>query len=367
MRRHSTHAASASAVPAHPSSACHDALTGAARRRTARGGSRGRSSARERASTALAVETHEPVPAELDRLHPLGRVPQRQAGHLEQVGLLLHARPSRSAPRAHASEQRQEVEVAERRCQHQTCRRAPTRSSAPVLSSRARVRGWTGKTAGSGSDSQQLDERAAAARRSSTLPARCAVTSRYDPCSRPSRSSTSELRSADRRHHQRHVRHHVADQPHAVVDRPRRTGCATAVGVEHSSSSDEVIGQDAVALLGHRVVERPHARLDVRQRQPDLGRRQRSRQRACWCRRRRARRPASTSAATGSSALMIADSCSRVVTGADPELACSGAGRSKLAKEHRGQFVVVVLAGVDKRLSRDARAARRDTAAAFTN
>ena len=76
-----------------------------------------------------------------------------------------------------------------------------------------------------------------------------------------------------------------------------RSRFSTAVSRRAQQQVGEVVGQDAVELLGHRAVERAHARLDVRDRDARLRGRERRRRASSSCRRRRARRRAARSPA----------------------------------------------------------------------
>ena len=110
-----------------------------------------------------------------------------------------------------------------------------------------------------------------------------------------------------------------------------------------------MVGDDAVELLGHRAVERAHAGLDVRDRDPRLRRGERARERRVRVavdehrvgplvaqQRRRARRA-------------CAPVCSVFEPPPSPQLDVRR-GHVELAHEDRRQLVVVVLAGVHEQL-----------------
>ena len=231
---------------------------------------------RERREHPLAVEADEPVPAQLDGLGPLRGLAQREARHLEQVGLLLHAagvgqHRTRVAQQLRGSRGIRAAAGAAGRPAARACRAGPAASS---RAARARVhREQRGERAAPRSTSTSRSSSSG----SSTLPARCAVTSRYSPGVHAEPRERIRLARRDRRRHQRHVRHHVTDQldsvgdalAREVLDRGRR-------GAQQQVA--EMVGEHAVALLRHRVVERAHARLHVRERQLEPRARERARE-----------------------------------------------------------------------------------------
>ena len=109
-----------------------------------------------------------------------------------------------------------------------------------------------------------------------------------------------------------------------------------------------MVGQDAVDLLGHRAVERAHPGLHVRQRKVPPGGGERPGQRRVGVavdehelgRRVLEHRLERVHHARGLGGVRSAR---------DAELAV-GRGNAQLAHEHRGELVVVVLAGVDQHL-----------------
>jgi hypothetical protein len=82
----------------------------------------------------------------------------------------------------------------------------------------------------------------------------------------------------DRRHREAHVRHDVADER----DLPGRRFAAQILdGGRRRAEAEgaDMVGQHAVSLLRHRPVARPHPRLDVRERLPDVPAGERARKR----------------------------------------------------------------------------------------
>ena len=226
------------------------------------------------------------------------------------------------------------------------CAAASSSPSQPASSSRARVRGCSGRTTASGSASS----RSTSARRragSSTLPARWAVASAYSPAVTPASRSGASSAARARREEQRHVDHHVADEldpPGNVLalevgDRGRR-GAEQQVG--------EVVGEHAIELLGHRAIEGAHARLHMGDRHARLGRGQAAGQ-------RRVRVPVDeddVGALRGDERPQRGEHARRLLgvrAAVDAELAL-GARDAELGDEDRRQLVVVVLAGVHEQL-----------------
>ena len=162
------------------------------------------------------------------------------------------------------------------------------------------MRGCSGSTAGSGSASSSATSRSSRSG-SSTLPARWAVTSRKRPGSTACAVEHLGAGGGARAEQQRDVDHHVAHDLHAPGDplgaQVLRRGLRGA-----QQQRGGVVGQHAVELLGHRAVERAHPRLDVGDRDPGLGGRQRARRASSSCRRRRARGRGARAASSPSSA-----------------------------------------------------------------
>jgi hypothetical protein len=71
------------------------------------------------------------------------------------------------------------------------------------------------------------------------------------------------------------VDHHVTDHLHALAGNPFAAEVIDRIGRGGEQDVRELIGDDAVDLLGHRAIERAEARLHVREPDPALGRDQR--------------------------------------------------------------------------------------------
>ena len=201
-----------------------------------------------------------------DRLDPLGVRSQRHAGHPGKVRLLLDA-PGIGQHRARAGRQRAELERS-RAARSRACRLASRVSSLPQTPSPAGARACAGAPGTRSGAGRAFSSSTSCARRSgsSTLPARWAVTSRYDAAAHQAvvarcavRLARASAASAGRRRPSR---------------RPRPPPCRDPLGPEVLSGGlrraqqeiAEMVGHDPVALLGHRAVEGAHARLDVHHR-----------------------------------------------------------------------------------------------------
>ena len=149
----------------------------------------------------------------------------------------------------------------------------PLARARPPRAGRA-VRGCTGNTTGAGSaasSSTSCSSRAG----SSTLPARCAVTTRYAPGSRPSSLEDRRALLGDVTERERDVRHDVAHEvdlaggPLALEVPDRRLGRA-------EQEVAGVVREHAVQLLGHGAVEGAHPGLDMAGRDGRLAGRERA-------------------------------------------------------------------------------------------
>ena len=231
-----------------------------------RGGRSAGGVALERRGGRRGVEIDEHVPARVDRLRPLRRRAHRHAGHAGEVGLLLDAARVREH-RTGVAQQRGEVEVAERRREHG--RPAPSASRSPAASSRAAVRGCSGRTTGPWTAAQERRRARRAARgrrrcrrdgpsraRSGRAPRRAASSAAVRAAARgPSSCATSTITSPT-----------TSTSPgHALAAQDRGGRLRGA-----QQQVARVVGQHAVELLGHRAVVGAHPRLDVRDRHPGL-------------------------------------------------------------------------------------------------
>ena len=146
---------------------------------------------------------------------------------------------------------------------------------------------------------------------------------------------------------QRDVDHHITDELDAagrVLALEVRDRCLRRA----QQQVGEVIGQDAVELLGHRAVERPHPRLDMSHGDARLRRGEPARERRVRIAvdeqhirpLGRQQRPECGEHARG---------LLRVRAAVDPELTLRPRD-AELLDEHGAELVVVVLAGVDEQL-----------------
>ena len=208
------------------------------------------------------------------------------------------------------------------------------------------MRGWSGKTAGSGSASSSSTSSSSRAG-SSTLPARWAVTSRYAPGLHAVILQRRRALRGDRCEGQRHVRHHVAHELHRAVD-------ALALEVRHggrSGAESRSLAWSVSTRLSSSGIERSQERMPAST--CASGTLPTARRRArppawSWCR----RRPAPCRAAVREHAAPAPRACARsapVVPRADAQLAV-GRGHAQLVEEDPRELVVVVLAGVDEQL-----------------
>ena len=211
------------------------------------------------------------------------------------------------------------------------------------------MRGCSGRTTGSSQRQQQVDQLAQPLRARRRCPARCAVHSTYSPgvdARVAQRREVRLARAAGTSSTRRPSRRRRSTTRPATASRAR---LSTRGLRRHEQQVDEVVGQHAVELLGHRAVERPHPGLDVHDRDvapaPPPARRRAS----SSCRRRRARRPAPRSASSGPSAASMRAVCSVFVPPAMCSW-CSGRGTCSSSKKIALELVVVVLAGVDEHL-----------------
>ena len=142
----------------------------------------------------------------------------------------------------------------------------------------ARARGCTGQTSGTRRDVAQDGKRLARAHRGlSTFEGRCSVTtpkpsaSRAIAASMPARASVSAGAIARARCCEQRIDHHVADELDArrvdAFAREIRRG----VALGRVKQVGELVGEDAIDLLGHVAVEASQAGFDVRDRRALLG------------------------------------------------------------------------------------------------
>ncbi len=137
---------------------------------------------------------------------------------------------------------------------------------------RFRVRGWSGNRTGNrldvSSNAVKIDSKFS---RTSTFDGRCSVASANSPGRRPKRSQARD-RAGPFEVRQERVNHHVADEHDSLWldSRAREVGDARRLGDEEPVG--QRVGDDAVQLLGHRAVEAPQARLDVREGQAEFRR-----------------------------------------------------------------------------------------------
>ena len=161
---------------------------------------------------------------------------------------------------------------------------------------------------------------------SSTLPARCAVASDVLAGLDARLAQRREVLARPRLDEVRDVDHDVADEAHGAGDALARAGSPPPCRSGASSRSLEVVGEDAVELLRHPAVERAHPRLDVRDRDAAPAPRPGRRRASSSCRRRRAPRPARSSASSGPSAASIRAVCSVFVPPCRGRARAPGAG-----------------------------------------
>ena len=296
----------------------------------------------ERGQGRIRVKVHEHVPARLDGLDPLGRVAQRHAGRPKQVGLLLHA-AGVGEDGAGVPRELEEVEVAERRGQG--------RGSCEPLAQAGIVEPLRGPWV------EREDHRALEALDQPNEPPQPVRVVDVPGAVRRDQQEATRLDAGgleragalgrDRGEGQRHVGHHVTDQVDLACD-----GLLLKVVNRRLRRAEQqvarMVGEDSVELLGHRPVERAHARLDMRQRHPRLRRGQGARE-------RRVRVPVDEDELRprfredGLQRRQHPRGLRRVRAGPDPELDVRR-GHPELLEEHARHLVVVVLSGVDERL-----------------
>ena len=324
-----------------------DPLARRARRRTARAARPAADRARARRPRRRASRSTSVFQPALDGLDPLGRRPHRHARRARAGTPPSAARRSRSGPRGRcgpAPACRGSRAAASARSPGIASTRAEQLGAA---SSRARVRGWSGSTAGSGSASRIATSRSSRSG-TSTLPARCAVTSTYSPGSTPRSASARRpllaraARTAASRRPSRRRRARPARRP------TRCAGCHRRLRRAQQQVA-RVVGEHAVQLLGHRAVERAHARLDVRDGHARAAPPRAPPRASSWCRRRPAPCRAACRASSGSRAASIRAVWSVFVPSWIAELAVRRRD-AQLVEEDPRQLVVVVLPRVDEQL-----------------
>ena len=248
-------------------------------------------------------------------------------------------------------QQRREVEVAERRREHdaappRAARAARRRPAAPRCAGAAAARPGPGTAASS------ADERAPAApgRRRCRRGARWPAGSR--PGATPKRSSTSVRAARARAEQLRDVDHHVADHldlagdPLARAGSPPAPRTSTAAGRSRGRSSTRLSSSGIV-----RSYERMPG-LDVRDRDPRLRAGQRARQRRVRVAVDEHERRAPPRRSSGSSAASIRAVCAVLRAAAELEPVLRPR-QPELVEEDLRERLVVVLAGVDEHLVGD--------------
>ena len=278
QRRRRRRADDAAGEPASRAPATTSAIRSAAWPSQSGGGS-GRLAARSASAAGMLgdrrrVEAEQRVGAGADRHRPLGVVAQGEAGDAE-VGRLLLDAAGVGEHGAGVGDQREEVEVAERLGRAA----GPGASALELASIILRVRGWTGKTTGI-----SRGQRGAAAAivspssGPSTRAGRCRVTSSVaaglDARAAPPRPAARKRSSSA-------TRVSIIVLPTKCMRSsamPSARRFSTASSLCRKSSSEKLVGDDPVDLLGHRPVEAAQAGLDVGDRDPHLRRGQRRRQ-----------------------------------------------------------------------------------------
>ena len=126
--------------------------------------------------------------------------------------------------------------------------------------------GWSGKSTGNRLDvsanAVKIDSKVS---RMSTFDGRCSVASANSPGRRPKRSQARAARARSR--FAKSVS--IITLPTSTIRSasiPARVRLSTPDGSEDEEPVGERVGDDAVQLLGHRAVEAPQARFDMRQR-----------------------------------------------------------------------------------------------------
>ena len=165
---------------------------------------------------------------------------------------------------------------------------------------------------------------------------------------------------------QRDVDHHVARRARRGPATCSRSRLATAVSDGHEQQVGEVVGEDAVELLGHRAVERAHARPRRARRGCAPAPRPARRRASSSCRRRRARRPARSVGQQRPERGEHARRLLGVRAAVDAELAL-GPRDAELLDEDRATARRRGAGRCGRAARRARRAAARETAAALTN